>query len=79
MPLTEDGDETFPCGLHINLNSTMVIKEGKSIMSIKEGSIVHILQPSSLGIISCISHPSCNTLPCLLTIILLNIFTCLFS
>ena len=28
MPLTEDRDETFPCGIGISLNSTSTITEG---------------------------------------------------
>lgn len=29
MPFANDNDETFPCGIAINLNSTLVITEGK--------------------------------------------------
>ena len=35
MPLSDDNDETFPCGMAINRNSTLNIREGNLVSMLR--------------------------------------------
>ena len=53
MPFANDNDETFPCGIAVNLNSTLVITEGNlnaSSRSLNQIERTHCASLNFIGI-----------------------------